>query len=103
MSRGPDAATLLRRALERDADARGCDITVDPTELRRWASATFTGARQRLTITGPDAPALDAWVALLPELDLPLRNHLVADVTVLGVVRHGGVATVTVEALTVET
>lgn len=102
-ARGPDAATLLRAALSRSAAATGCRLTVEATVTTRWASATFAGARHRLTLHGEDAAALDVWVAALPEADLPLRRHLVADVAVLSVVRADGNATIEIEALTVET
>ena len=45
----------------------------------------------------------DAWLAQLAEADLPLRHHLVADVTLLAVMRHEGTVRAEIEALTVET
>lgn len=100
--RGPDADMLLRHVVLRNAAEAGCNVTVDVTGMTRWASATFAGARHRLTLCGEDAAALDAWVAGLPEADLPLRRHLVADVAVLAILRAHGQATVEIEALTVE-
>lgn len=100
MSRGPDVTTLLTRALVADAATAGLAITVDRAAARRWASATFTGARVRLILSG--AADATAWVAALPEADLPVRGHLVAEVAVLEVARDGDTLTATVEALTVE-
>lgn len=102
MSRGPDAATLLRRALERHAERYGLSLSWHVTESRRWASATFVGAchRMALTIEGPGA---DAWIAGLDEVDLPLRGHLVADLIVATMVRTEARADLGIEVLTVET
>lgn len=102
-ARGSDAGTLLRAALLRSAVMTGCRIAVEATDVTRWASATFAGARHRLRLHGEDTVALDGWVAALPEADLPLRRHLVADVAVLSIVRADGNATIEIEALTVET
>ena len=101
-ARGPDAGTLLRRAIERDAHDQGCTVAVDTLDLTRWASATFVGARHRLTLRAASGAGFDAWLAHLPEADLPLRRHLVADVSVLSVAQRDGIATCEIEALTVE-
>jgi len=63
MSRGPDAETLLRRALESHAEAAGCPVALVESDWTRWASATFSGARHLLALAGPPSPALDAWIA----------------------------------------
>jgi hypothetical protein len=102
MSRGPDAETLLRRALEASADAAGCPVALAESDWTRWASATFTGARHLLALAAPPSPALDAWVAGLPEAELRLRGHLVADLVVEHVRRAGDTVTVSLEVLTVE-
>lgn len=102
MSRGPDVGTLLWRAIERDADARGCAVRIVTSEATRWASATFSGARHRLTLEGPATTGFAAWVGGLPELDLPLRGHLVADLATIGLVTEADRATVSIEVLTVE-
>lgn len=97
MSRGPDAATLLERRLRIAAEAAGVTVTVGEADWTRWASATFVGARHRLTLSGSGV-AFDAWIAGLAEANLPLRGHLVADVAL--VARTGDA--VMVEVLTVE-
>lgn len=102
MSRGPDAATLLRRALERDVRTQGCAITIGTVHSTRWASATFVGAQHRLTLDAPDDAALARWLGALAEAELTLRGHLVADATVTALARHGGCAEATIEVLTVE-
>jgi hypothetical protein len=102
MSRGPDAETLLRRALEAHAEAAGCPVTLASSDWTRWASATFTGARHLLALTAPPSPALDAWIAGLPEAELRLRGHLVADLVVEHVRRAADAVTVSLEVLTVE-
>ena len=102
MSRGPDAETLLRRALEASAEAAGCPVTLVESDWTRWASATFTGARHLLVLTAPAGSALDAWIAGLPEAELRLRRHLVADLVVEHVCRAAKAVTISLEVLTVE-
>ena len=102
MSRGPDAAILLERALLAGAETAGCPLTVTAADWTRWASATFTGARHMLTLSGAASPALDRWLVGLSEAEFALRNHLVADLSVTRVMRTDGVATIALEALTVE-
>ena len=102
MSRGPDAATLIERALLASAERAACPLSLAESEMQRWASATFTGARHRITLVGAASPALDGWLAALPETDFALRGHLVADVQVVHVCRVGRALTATIEALTVE-
>ncbi|WP_448663649.1 hypothetical protein ACG3SL_02945 [Sphingomonas sp. CJ20] len=102
MSRGPDAGTLLARALVAAADAAGCPVMLVEGDWTRWASATFVGARHVLVLRGPCGTALDRWIAGLPDAELALRGHLVADLTIAGVTRTPEGATIRVEALTVE-
>ncbi|MDJ0277192.1 hypothetical protein QLH51_10340 [Sphingomonas sp. 2R-10] len=98
MSRGPDATTLLERRLRIAAEAAGATIAIVAADATPWASATFNGARHRLTLAGGGA-AFERWIAALPEADLPLRGHLVADVQVVGRAVAGAVG---LEVLTVE-
>lgn len=102
MSRGPDAEALLRRALEASAEAAGCPAALVASDWTRWASATFTGARHLLTLAAPPSAALDAWIAGLPDAELRLRRHLVADLVVDHVRRAGDRVTISLEVLTVE-
>lgn len=99
MSRGPDATTLLERRLRIAAEAAGVAIAITASDTTPWASATFNGARHRLTLAGEGA-AFARWVAGLPEADLPLRGHLVADLVVRRAVAEDGA--VVLEVLTVE-
>jgi hypothetical protein len=82
MSRGPDAGVLFERALLRHADAGRVDLSIVSAGWTRWASATFVGARHDLLLSAAPSPALEAWVADLPEAEFALRGHLVADLTV---------------------
>lgn len=102
MTRGPDAAILLRRALERHADRCGIALSCEGVLSHRWASATFVGAQHRLALTVSGA-GLDSWIHALDEVDLPLRGHLVADVVVTQIARTGDRAELGIEVLTVET
>ncbi|WP_230772790.1 hypothetical protein [Sphingomonas sp. Leaf4] len=97
MSRGPDAATLLERRLRIAAEAVGVTIVITASDWTRWASATFNGAKHRLTVTSEDG-GFATWLATLSEAELPLRGHLVADVAVARVA--AGVADL--DVLTVE-
>lgn len=88
-----DAGLLLARALIADAARHGLGITIDDWRSHPWASATFTGARHAATLAVTGDPA--TWLAALPDADLPLRGHLVADI-----VARADAGIVTVEALT---
>ena len=76
-----DAAVLLVRALRISARAAGAAMVVCATEERPWASATFAGIRHRIDLQVEPDVATDDWLAGLSEADLPLRGHLVADLT----------------------
>lgn len=102
MSRGPDACTLISRALAGKAAAAGCAVILAGSDTRRWASATFAGARHVLTVAAQSSPALDDWLAGLPDAEFALRGHLVADLAVTGVSRDGDAVTIALEILTVE-
>lgn len=102
MSRGPDAATQLERALLAAATEAGCPIAIATADWTRWASATFTGARHALTLIAPPSPMLDCWLVGLSEAEFALRGYLVADIHVTRMTREGEVVTIAIEALTVE-
>ena len=102
MSRGPDAATQLERALVAAAAAAGCPIDIVTSDWTRWASATFTGARHSLTLRAGASPMLDVWLVGLSEAEFALRGYLVADIHVMRMTRAEGVVTIALEALTVE-
>ena len=98
MSRGPDAHTLLQRALV----ANGEQVEVTESDWLRWASATFTGARHVFTLRAPTSAGFEAWLTALPEDDFALRGHLVADLTVTGIRYEGDSAIAALEVLTLE-
>lgn len=102
MSRGPDAAAWLERALIGAARDAGLCLSVDAADWTRWASATFTGARHELQISAAASPALDAWLGGLCEHEFRLPGHVVADLTVASARREGGTSHIGIEALTVE-
>ena len=102
MSRGPDAATLLCRALLASAAAAGCPVALVSSDWTRWASATFTGARHGIALRAGPSPYLDTWLAGLPEAEFAVRGHIVADLTVTAVEREGAWIALALEALTVE-
>lgn len=102
MSRGPDASTLVERALTAAAGRAGSPVTIADSTTERWASVTFAGARHMLTLTAPCSDALDQWIAALPDEEFELRGHLVADLSVARIHRHDGHMAVALEVLTVE-
>ena len=77
-----NAAVLLVRALRISARAAGAAMIVCATDERSWASATFAGVRHRIDLQVDQDATTDDWLARLPEADLPLRGHLVAELTV---------------------
>jgi hypothetical protein len=91
----PDAGTLLGRALVADAVRHGIGAAVRGWATHPWASATFLGACHR-GVLAVDGEGIDAWLAALPERELAVRGHLVADLTA----RRAPDGLVAVEALT---
>lgn len=102
MSRGPDAATQLERALVAMGAAAGCAPVLRAADWTRWASATFTGARHRIVLALPDSPVARRWLADLPEAEFGLGGHLVADLVLASQRRDSDGITVEIEVLTVE-
>lgn len=100
--RGPGAMQRLERALAASAARAGVTITIDDRAATAWCSATFSGARHILRGSAPRGPALSRWLGALPETDLPLHGHVVADIVVAGVSRAAGRVDFRLEALTVE-
>ncbi|MCW3836117.1 hypothetical protein ACFQ1E_08695 [Sphingomonas canadensis] len=102
MSRGPDAATRLERALIASAERAGCPISILRWVVTRWASATFAGARHQFVLEGAAGTAIEEWLTGLPEAEFALAGHLVADLSVEAVRRADGGVSAEVEALTIE-
>ena len=98
--RGPDAGTLLIRALRNAATAAGVTIRVDSIACTPWASATFVGTRHRLTLVADPVPGLRRWIDDLPEAAFAMRGHIVADLSVEGVEAVADRQHVTIAALT---
>lgn len=100
--RGPGPSALLQRAITTSARASAVEITIGSVHATDWASATFCGARHVIDGHAPATAAIDHWLAVLPEADLPLRGHLVADLVIAGAARDGARHCFTIEVLTVE-
>ncbi len=64
---------------------------------RDWSSATFTGMQHTLSFACHAPPAL---IDALPDVDLPMRGHFVADLRLVAL-DHGAPARVTIEVLTI--
>lgn len=72
-----DPVPSLLRGLRRSATGTGSPVELTHVGQTPWATATFTGARHTIRATG-DATTLSAWLAMLPEAELPLHGHFVA-------------------------
>jgi hypothetical protein len=82
--RRTDPSRRLVRALERAGLAASVKIAWTLTASVPWASALFMGERHVLLGAAEATPALDAFLAALPEMDLPLPDGCVADLVVEG-------------------
>ncbi len=77
----------LIKALTKLADGHGC---LRRHDQRNWASATFAGARHRMTLEFTGAQAItgaDQLIALAPDHEFDLPGELVADLSICEV-RH---------------
>lgn len=102
-----DSATALLRALSEGFAACSGAFRVEELVSTPWASVTFSGARHRIrfSLEGEGAAAAaDAFLAGLAEAEFDLREHILADVAVVGEERSaaGDRVVLTLEALTVE-
>jgi hypothetical protein len=82
-------------------------LAVETLEETDWASVTFTGARHRLRVTLEGEGAVGAaadFLERLPDLDLPMPGHIVADIALVAEERRdsGRYAALELEALTIE-
>ena len=96
------ALDLVWRAIERSAEAAGVVVTLVSYSTKRWASATFDGARHRIMIAADPGEGFRAWAAGLGELDVRMRGHLLADLVVGEAQAMGPRDYLTIDALTVE-
>lgn len=80
--RPADGGERVARALTAHAARAGCTVALRVLTVEPWASATFAGSVVTLALTAPQGPALSDWLAALPEAEIPLGRHLVADIAV---------------------
>ncbi|MDB5668966.1 MAG: hypothetical protein JWL74_1916 [Alphaproteobacteria bacterium] len=97
----------LARVVTGTVGTFGGEIRTQSIEQTGWASVTFTGARHRLRLTLEGEGAVGAaadFLAALPELDLPIPGHIVADIALVAEERgdDGRYAALELEALTIE-
>lgn len=95
-----DVAARLARALLADAARAGVAVTLAPLASRPWMAALFTGATHTTTLESADDEAAAAWLAALPEADLPVHGWIV-DVSVEAIARADGRLTATLALLTI--
>lgn len=99
-----DLTTSLLRAL-RGTFANLCGFALEEISSRRWASATFTGARHELAfrLEGEGAEmAAERFLSGLDSAEFDLRGHILADIALVTAERRPGCAHIRLEALTVE-
>jgi hypothetical protein len=82
------------RAQRRDCHGRlatallalaGEPASIEDAGFRPWCSATFLGAQHRMTLRIGGVHArqrADQFASVLPEAELPIPGHIVADITV---------------------
>lgn len=97
-----DAAVALPRTIVRAARCAGVAADVEIRSSTRWASATFTGARHELRVSFDRSGDALRWLRALPEADLPVTGHLVADLKIVALDHVGARSVATLEVLTVE-
>lgn len=90
------AGRRLIRALEASAAAAGCPLTVTAATEQPWSSATFVGARHRLTIQA--GGGLTAWLDRLAAAPPALPGHVVAELVINRVVGGAQLEALTLEA-----
>ncbi|MFT3977627.1 MAG: hypothetical protein QM688_11005 [Sphingomonas bacterium] len=100
--RGPGAARLLERALLKSASEAGAAIVLTHHRATEWHSATFSGLHHEIMGETAGGGGFCRWLEKLPEADLPLPGHLVADIAVVAIERGATGIGFTLEALTVE-
>ena len=71
------------RGLRTSASTYSLLLSVEWTKRRAWSSALFVGIRLTFAIAADDDDKLDAWLIALPELELSLPGHFVADAEVI--------------------
>ena len=92
----------LRHALVASGRAVGAAITITRSTATNWASATFSGARHEIELAALADDPVERWLEELPETELSLAGHLVADLKIVAVRQVETALTVTIEVLTVE-
>lgn len=97
-----DIGAVVDQAVLASAARAGCTASITASGWRRWASATFVGARHSITVQLQPGTAADAWLTGVSEAEFVLRGHLVADLGVVAVRRTMGVVAADLEILTVE-
>lgn len=99
---GIAADSRLRHALAANARAADATITITRSMATHWASATFSGARHEIDLSAIASDPVERWLEELPETELTLAGHLVADLKIVAVRQVGNELTMTIEVLTVE-
>lgn len=102
MSKPKPIEQQIEAALVASADGHRCPVWISASEMVTWASASFNGARHKLTVMGEPSANLDAWIAMLPDAEWALADHLVAELTVEMVTRNAGAVSIELEILTVQ-
>jgi hypothetical protein len=98
--RGPDAGTLLVRALRTMGAAFA--VGIDSIAGRPWASATFAGTRHVVRLSAADVPDVRSWLAALPDAQFALHGHIIADLALDSIETGDGNLRATLTVLSLE-
>ena len=74
---------------------------LEPLHEAAWESATFSGTQHTLAVAASTSPRIDAWLAALRDIDLPMPGQFVAGMEVSKRFDHKGVTACTILALTI--
>jgi hypothetical protein len=92
----------LVRALARSAAEHGCAAEVSLLAEHGWASATFAGSRFEVKVALAMGKVAEAWIATLPEVDLPMPRQFARSVRVVAREEAKGRIVLRVEAVVLE-
>ncbi|HEX7852311.1 MAG TPA: hypothetical protein VF503_01285 [Sphingobium sp.] len=95
------AGERLKKALSRSAREAGLTISHVTDKTRPWSSCSFEGGKHEIIITAVDSRELRSWLDQHDQDSLTVHGFTLADLVVSTIEALAGVATITVDALTI--
>lgn len=77
-------------------------LDMQESKSRDWASATFVGTHHDLAFSLADQGAAACKLVALPDVELPMAGHFVADLRLVSVEAREGRLRAVIEVLTIE-